>query len=111
MTTEMPTPINIDLGSGPSLLPVFADRIMIEQVLVNFLRNAREAMHLLPVSERIAEVRTRRLDAQHAIVEVADRGSGVPPEVASQLFSPFFSTIVFPARNERNDGWPFAAPA
>ncbi len=80
------------LDLDPDLLPVFADRIMIEQVLVNFLRNAREAMQQLPVAERIAEVRTRRLDPEHVIVEVADRGSGIPPEIAGQLFSPFFST-------------------
>ncbi len=78
------------------LPPVFADRIMIEQVLVNFLRNAREAMQHLPAAGRIAEVRTSRLDAGHVLVEVADHGSGVPPEVAGQLFSPFFST--------KNDG-------
>jgi two-component system, LuxR family, sensor histidine kinase DctS len=71
---------------------VFADHIMIEQVLVNFLRNAREAMQHLPAAERIAEIRTSRLDASHALVEVADHGSGIAPEVASQLFSPFFTT-------------------
>jgi len=76
----------------PDLPAVFADRIMIEQVLVNFLRNAREAMQHLPVAERIAEIRTLRADAHHVLVEVADCGSGVPPEVAGQLFSPFFST-------------------
>jgi signal transduction histidine kinase len=71
---------------------VFADRIMIEQVLVNFLRNAREAMQHLPPAERKAEIRTSRFDSGLALVEVADAGTGIPPEVASQLFSPFFST-------------------
>jgi signal transduction histidine kinase/sensor domain CHASE-containing protein len=70
-----------------SLPNVFADNIMIEQVLLNLLRNAREAMQHLPPHER-----TRRIDADMAAVEVLDRGSGISPEAAQQLFSPFFST-------------------
>ncbi len=80
------------LDLDPSLPKVFADRIMIEQVLLNFLRNAREAMSHLPAAERIAVVRTRRVDGEMAAVEVLDRGTGIPTEVAGQLFSPFFST-------------------
>ncbi|MGL5003193.1 MAG: sensor histidine kinase, partial [Casimicrobium sp.] len=75
-----------------SLPNVFADNIMIEQVLLNLLRNAREAMQHLPPNERIAHVRTRRIDAEMAAVEVLDRGTGISPEAAQQLFSPFFST-------------------
>jgi signal transduction histidine kinase len=75
-----------------SLPNVFADNIMIEQVLLNLLRNAREAMQHLPPNERIARVRTRRIDAEMAAVEVLDRGTGISPEAAQQLFSPFFST-------------------
>ncbi len=74
------------------LPPVFADRIMVEQVLVNFLRNAREAMHHLPAIDRKADIRTARLDASHVLVEVADHGVGIPADVAHQLFSPFFTT-------------------
>ena len=80
------------LQLAPKLPLVFADRIMIEQVIVNFLRNAREAMQHLPPHQRVARVRTRRLDAHLCAVEVLDSGSGISPEAAKQLFSPFFST-------------------
>jgi C4-dicarboxylate-specific signal transduction histidine kinase len=80
------------LKLAPDLPLVFADRIMIEQVMLNFLRNAREAMQHLPAEQRVAEIRTLRVDAGMAAVEVADLGTGIPPEVAGQLFSPFFST-------------------
>ena len=76
----------------PDLPLVFADRIMVEQVLVNFLRNAREAMQHLEPAARIAVIRTSRVDASHAMVEVADVGTGIPADVAGQLFSPFFTT-------------------
>jgi C4-dicarboxylate-specific signal transduction histidine kinase len=76
----------------PDLPLVFADRIMIEQVLLNFLRNAREAMQHLPAEQRIAEIRTYRVDDEMAAVEVADEGVGIPADVAGQLFSPFFTT-------------------
>ena len=80
------------LQLAPGLPLVCADRIMIEQVIVNFLRNAREAMQHLPPQQRIAWVRTRRLDAHLCAVEVLDSGSGIAPDAAQQLFSPFFST-------------------
>lgn len=80
--------LEIDAG----LAPVFADRIMIEQVLLNLLRNARESMQQLPAGERIARIRTRRTEENMVAVEVFDRGTGISPEAASQLFSPFFST-------------------
>ena len=65
---------------------------MIEQVIVNFLRNAREAMQHLSPRKRIAKVRTRRLDTHLCVVEVLDSGTGISPDAVTQLFSPFFST-------------------
>jgi signal transduction histidine kinase/sensor domain CHASE-containing protein len=84
--------LKCELQLDKTLPNVFADRIMIEQVLLNLLRNAREAMQHLPSEERIAIVRARRIDDEMAAVEVLDRGTGISPEAASQLFSPFFST-------------------
>ena len=84
--------LKCELALAADLPLVFADRIMIEQVLVNFLRNAREAMQHLAPSARVAEVRTTRVDDHHVQVEVADRGVGLSPDAARQLFSPFFST-------------------
>ncbi len=84
--------LRCELQLAEDLPMVFADRIMIEQVLVNFLRNAREAMQHLPPEQRIAVLRTAKLTDTLAVVEVADSGVGIPPEVAGQLFSPFFST-------------------
>jgi len=78
----------------PGDLPaVLADRVMIEQVLLNLTRNAIEAMQHIPPPRRVLNV-TAEYDAATAQVSVAviDQGHGIPDEVAQRLFSPFFST-------------------
>ncbi|TAG81930.1 MAG: hypothetical protein EAZ21_04835 [Betaproteobacteria bacterium] len=84
--------LKIPLELDRSLPPVFADKIMIEQVLLNLLRNAREAMQHLPAAKRIAMVRTESLSDGMVAVRVFDRGSGISADAATQLFSPFFTT-------------------
>lgn len=82
--------IAIEQSLAANLPPVLADRIMVEQVLLNLLRNGMEAMY---------ETRERRLMlssfATHdGRVEIAvqDVGHGIPPSVESELFAPFFTT-------------------
>jgi two-component system sensor histidine kinase DctS len=80
----------------PAELRVFADRIMLEQVLLNLTRNGFDAMADTPLVERVLELRARsRTDderGQRVEVAVIDHGRGVPPEVAPQLFNAFFTT-------------------
>ncbi len=75
------------------LPPVRADRVMIEQVLLNLTRNAIEAMAHIPPQRRMLNV-VAAYDAAGAQVSVAviDQGHGIPEDVAQRLFSPFFST-------------------
>jgi two-component system sensor histidine kinase DctS len=78
----------------PADLPaVRADRVMIEQVLLNLTRNAIEAMQQVAPQRRVLNV-VAEYDAASAQVSVAviDQGHGIPDEVAQRLFSPFFST-------------------
>ncbi|MTV40170.1 two-component system sensor histidine kinase NtrB [Duganella radicis] len=75
------------------LPPVRADRVMIEQVLLNLTRNGIEAMSQVPPQRRILNV-VASYDAEAGQVSVAviDQGHGIPDDVAQRLFSPFFST-------------------
>jgi two-component system, LuxR family, sensor kinase FixL len=74
--------------ASPSL--VFADRVQIEQVLVNLMRNALEAMS---ESQRRELVVTTTLRDQATIeISVADSGPGLAPEVRERLFQPFITT-------------------
>jgi two-component system sensor kinase FixL len=69
---------------------VFADRVQIQQVLVNLMRNGLEAMS---GSQRRELVVTTVLRDQETIeISVADSGPGLAPEVAEHLFQPFVST-------------------
>lgn len=71
-------------------LQVLVDRVQIQQVLLNLIRNAMEAMEDSPI--RRLEVSGRRTDDGMIEVVVADSGPGVSPEVAARLFQPFIST-------------------
>ncbi|HWJ95197.1 MAG TPA: ATP-binding protein, partial [Telluria sp.] len=73
------------------LPPVLADRVMLEQVLLNLTRNGIEAMKDISPERRVLRIDAFEADGQ-VTVSVTDNGHGIPPEVAERLFSPFFST-------------------
>ena len=70
---------------------VEADAVMIEQIVVNLVRNAMDSMRDTPPPERTVAVRTAR-EGRFVTVTVADRGAGIPAETAARLFEPFFTT-------------------
>ncbi len=74
----------------PYASPVLVDKVQIQQVLINLIRNAVEAMADSPVRQLTV---TSRPDQRGFVrVIVADTGPGVSPEVAEQLFTAFVST-------------------
>lgn len=83
--------VRVDRYIQGGLPEVEADPTMLEQVMLNLLRNAAEAMVDTPIEQRRITVSVGR-QGDHLQVRVADRGPGVPPEVAEKLFTPFFTT-------------------
>ncbi|MHB1103339.1 MAG: PAS domain S-box protein [Devosia sp.] len=69
---------------------VIADRVQIQQVLINLMRNAIEAMRDSERRELI--VRTSAPTGNVVAVEVADTGPGIPADIAPQLFQPFVTS-------------------
>lgn len=84
------TGIQWSIEVEPNLGEVLADRVQIQQVMVNLMRNAIEAMEQSPDQHLV--VRARALDANLAEISVADNGPGIAPAVRAQLFQPFTST-------------------
>ncbi|MBA3677313.1 MAG: PAS domain-containing protein [Sphingosinicella sp.] len=74
----------------PETLWVEVDRIQIQQVLINLIRNAIQAMQDQP--KREIEIRTRTVSPHQVQVSVADTGAGISPKVRHALFTPFQGT-------------------
>lgn len=69
-----------------------ADRVQIEQVVLNFLLNAMDAMDDVPVASRRLVVRSSRREGDSVAASVADTGHGIPPEKLGRIFDSFFTT-------------------
>jgi two-component system cell cycle sensor histidine kinase/response regulator CckA len=94
--------VTLSVDHGRQVWPIKADLVQLEQVVVNLVVNARDAM---PTGGRIT-VRTRNMPeaeaatltytgmppADYVLIEVADTGTGMPPEIMEKIFEPFFST-------------------
>lgn len=86
--------VDVDIQLDPQADRVLVDRVQVQQILVNLIRNALEAMTEGP--KRLLTIRTRRISHDQVRVSVADSGSGIAPEIRERLFQPFLST--------KNDG-------
>ena len=73
------------------MMPVRGDRIQLQQVILNLIVNAMDAMSGVPRTGRRITVSTAR-DADSAEVSVSDAGPGIPSEMLTQVFDPFFTT-------------------
>jgi two-component system sensor kinase FixL len=82
--------VRADLVPGAD--SVLVDRVQIQQVLLNLMRNAIEAMADSQSVQRELRISTRLSDEGMVEISVADTGPGISPSVAEQLFQPFVTT-------------------
>ena len=82
--------IEVDVHLDPSAQLVLVDRIQIQQVLLNLIRNAIDAM--LESMVRVLTINSRAVEDGMVRISVADTGKGISDEVAAQLFQPFVTS-------------------
>ena len=93
--------ITIDLNLEPNLWHTKADRMQMEQVLMNLANNARDAMPeggtlTITTNNVVVEAESSGIQplmpGQYAQLEIRDTGTGIPRDIRSRIFDPFFTT-------------------
>jgi len=84
------TGVHVSFDFHTAIGSVMADRIQIQQVILNLMRNALEALQ--EVDRRELEIATRQIDPETVEITVRDTGPGIAPEIAEKLFQPFMTT-------------------
>jgi two-component system sensor kinase FixL len=84
--------IRLRLDCQEPLPTVYADPIQLQQVVLNLVRNAIDAMSDAPEDRREVVLMTREVTDGEIEVTVADHGTGLAPEATEHLFNPFFTT-------------------
>jgi C4-dicarboxylate-specific signal transduction histidine kinase len=88
MVTELKG-VRLEIDVVPESLTVHADRQLLDQVLVNLVKNATEAIR----EDDSPELRlSGKLDFGRVLIRVEDNGPGIPDEAMDQVFIPFFTT-------------------
>ena len=81
----------VKIVMAEDLTSVVGDRVQIQQVLVNLMLNAAQAMAQTPIEHRGLQLHGAR-EGDHVAVAIVDRGTGITGADPESLFSPFFST-------------------
>lgn len=83
---ELPPKLEIKLGV-PEEITVFADRQQLQQVFLNMIKNAGDAIS----GDGVLSISARK-SGDHVEIVLADTGAGMEPEMLSKIFDPFFTT-------------------
>jgi len=84
--------VRVVLGTDVDLPPARGDRVQLQQVVLNLLRNAIDAMKDCPMDDRVVRVRAQQQDAVFLRVAVWDRGTGLAADKLDKIFQPFYTT-------------------
>ncbi|MEM8570665.1 MAG: ATP-binding protein [Pseudomonadota bacterium] len=94
--------VTLRIDHGPDLSPVRVDERQLEQVIMNLVVNARDAMprggevrittRNMHLDEDLHRDRAVVFKGDYVVIEVADSGTGIPPDKLHKIFEPFFTT-------------------
>jgi signal transduction histidine kinase/CheY-like chemotaxis protein len=83
--------IRVEMDLDPALPFVDGDPGQLQQVLMNLVANAQQALEQFGEGG-IIRMRTRRIAERRVLLEVEDNGPGIPPAIQARIFDPFFTT-------------------
>lgn len=86
-----PGDIRLVLAVDPKDTMIYADRVQLQQVVVNLLKNAVEACSLRD-GEQWIELRSHIAPDERVHIEISNNGGAIPADVAENIFTPFFTT-------------------
>ncbi len=84
--------VTLAFPSPPELPLVLGDRVHLQQVLLNLIVNAMDAMKEPSLGERRVGIEIQETASGMAEIRVSDTGSGIPPDSLNRLFEPFYTT-------------------
>jgi signal transduction histidine kinase len=82
----------LQIELAPALPPILADRVQLQQVIINLVMNGIEAMQSVTTRPRKLVIRSRQDETQQVLVSVTDCGVGISAENADRVFNAFFTT-------------------
>jgi len=83
--------VSVDSIVIPALLPIRGDRVLLQQIIVNLVVNAMDALSGAPRANRMVTISTSRGD-DFALLSVSDTGPGIDVDKLKSVFEPFFTT-------------------
>ncbi len=82
--------IRLELSVYPDDLTISADKNMIEQVIINLLKNAMQSFE--DQDDRLIELKAYLTEKSRPVISIRDNGTGIDPEALEKIFIPFFTT-------------------
>jgi two-component system nitrogen regulation sensor histidine kinase NtrY len=82
--------IQLDFHYKPNNVSLLADKDMLDQIVINLIRNASDALAETPAANIMVSAHID--NKQRTVLEVNDNGPGIPDDLAEQIFMPFFTT-------------------
>jgi two-component system sensor kinase FixL len=82
----------VTLDIGDDLPPVSGDKVQLQQVMLNLLLNAFDAMNDVPPVDRVVSVTLRHESKNMVCIAISDRGHGLTADKLDKIFKPFFTS-------------------
>ena len=84
--------VRIGIDKGTSDMSILGDPVQLQQVILNLIMNAADAIASMETGRRVVTLSTRTTETGDVEVEVRDRGPGIPIAGGDRLFRPFYTT-------------------